>query len=72
MNKKFNEPETPVNTPETGAIKQPELPNSPGLCPLKVAKWAHAGGMIEKEQVDAMEAFVKGEIDYGTMRSMCG
>lgn len=52
--------------------EQPTPPNSPGLCPLKVAKWAHAGGMVEKEQVDAMEAFVKGEMDYGTMRSMCG
>ena len=52
---------TPANTPTESYI-----------CPLKVAKWAHAGGLVEQEQVDAMEKFTKGEMDYGTMRSMCG
>lgn len=32
----------------------------------------HAIGRIDKEQVDVMDAFMSGKVDYGTMRSMCG
>ena len=60
--------DTQVTTPETPA----NTPTESHLCPLRVAKWAHADGLVEQEQVDAMEKFTKGEIDYGTMRSTCG
>mgnify|MGYP001274857311 CR=1 FL=1 len=67
---------TPANTPEKKPVRvsfaeQPTFLEGT-QCPLKVAKWAHANGIVEKEQVDTMEKFVNGEIDYGTMRSMCG
>lgn len=32
----------------------------------------HEIGRVDKEQVDIMKKFVNGEVDYGTMRSMCG
>lgn len=42
------------------------------LTPVKVAKWAHAKGIVDKDQVDAMEQFSEGKMDYATMRSLCG
>jgi len=44
--------------------KEPEI--------LTFTKHLYNEGVVDKEQVDIMEKFVKGEIDYGTMRSMCG
>ena len=35
-------------------------------------KKMHEIGRIDTEQVDVMQKFVNGEIDYGTMRSICG
>ena len=39
---------------------------------LQFTKVMYNAGKIPKEQVDAMELFTKGEMDYGTMRSLCG
>ena len=39
---------------------------------LKFARTMHVQGVIPKEQVDAVDDYVKGKIDYGMMRSMCG
>ena len=64
-NKKTTNPVTPPETPAN-------TPTESHLCPLKVAKWAQTTGLVEQEQVDAMEKFTKGEMEYGTMRSMCG
>lgn len=50
----------------------PEKTTQELLCPLKFTKWAQTAGLVEEDQVDAMESFTKGEIDYGEMRSRCG
>ena len=63
--------ENKPTTPETTATPT-NTPTHKPLCPLKVAKWAHSAGLVEEEQVTAMESFNKGEMDYSTMRSMCG
>ena len=39
---------------------------------LAFACTLHRHGYIPKEQVDAIEDFKEGKIDYGMMRSMCG
>lgn len=39
---------------------------------LQFTKMMYNAGRIPKEQVDAMEMFTKGEMDYGTMRNLCG
>ena len=40
--------------------------------PINVAKWAHNKGLVELEQVNAMQDFMEKKIDYATMRSLCG
>ena len=42
------------------------------ITPVNVAKWAHKKGLVPKQQVDAMQAFTDGKMDYATMRSLCG
>lgn len=64
MNNKMENTTKQKTTPETQTTEP--------VCPLKVAKWAHSVGLVEEEQVDAMESFTKGEMDYGEMRSRCG
>ena len=39
---------------------------------MDFTKKMHEIGRIDKEQVDVMQKFVNGEVDYGTMRRMCG
>ena len=39
---------------------------------MTFTKKMHEIGRIDKEQVDVMQKFVNGEVDYGTMRSICG
>ena len=39
---------------------------------MEFTKELYETGRIEKEQVDVMQKFVNGEVDYATMRSMCG
>jgi len=42
------------------------------ITPVNVAKWAHKKGIVPKQQVDAMQEFTDGKMDYATMRSLCG
>ena len=39
---------------------------------MTFTKKMHEIGRIDKEQVDVMQKFVNGEVDYGIMRSICG
>lgn len=39
---------------------------------IEFTKAMHQIGGIDEQQVDAMQSFINGGIDYGTMRSMCG
>ena len=62
------EPKQPeVNTQETETKQERPEPSV-----LQFTRQLHAQGIVPVEQVDAMEKFTKGEIDYGTMRSLCG
>ena len=56
--------ETKENNQTSKKKKEPEI--------LTFTKHLYNEGVVDKEQVDTMEKFVKGEIDYGTMRSICG
>tara|TARA_B100001758_G_C18225409_1_gene512467 strand:+ start:40 stop:243 length:204 start_codon:yes stop_codon:yes gene_type:complete len=64
-----NKNPVPVNTNDTkeSDVKVEEEPEV-----LQFTKMMYNAGRIPKEQVDAMEMFTKGEMDYGTMRSLCG
>ena len=58
------------NVKETKENNKKESKKEPEI--LTFTKHFYNEGVIDKEQVDAMEQFVKGEVDYGTMRSICG
>ena len=61
----------PRNNSEKSDTKK-ENNTSKSMCPLQVAKWANENGLVGKDQVENMEKFVNGTIDYATMRSLCG
>ena len=62
----MNKTQTKETTPNTDTTEEIEI------TPLVVANAAHNAGLVKKEQVNAMELFTNGEMDYGTMRSLCG
>ena len=39
---------------------------------LTFTRAMYSAGKVDKSQVDAMEKFANGKMDYGTMRSLCG
>ena len=67
MDKKDSDQNLENNKPQE---KKQEKDPDPSV--LSFTKALYAKGMIPKNQVDAMEKFTKGEMDYGTMRSLCG
>ena len=62
-----------MNEPRQNSDKKDNKNNTnKTICPLQVAKWANENGLVGKDQVENMEKFMNGTIDYATMRSLCG
>ena len=58
------------NEKEPTKVKNEEEKKEPEF--LTFTRAMHSAGAVDKSQVDAMELFADGKMDYGTMRSLCG